>query len=372
MSKLFEKWTLGSLELKNRIIIAPMCQYSAEDGLASSWHLMHLGSLSHSGAGLLIFEATAVMPNGRISWGDLGLYSDGCEKALKNIVQDIRKYSSMPLAIQLAHAGRKASTEKPWFGGKQLPPDHAHGWQTIGPSPLSFYPQDLAPNELSVSDLSQVKDAFVQAAQRAVRIGFDGLEMHAAHGYLFHQFLSPISNHRTDQYGGSLENRMKFPLEVFQALRESVPSNISLWTRISATDWVEGGWNINDSVTFSQRLKDLGCTAIHVSSGGLDPRQQIPVKPNYQVTFAEQIRHRANIPTIAVGLITEPEQAEQIVQSGQADAIAIARAALYDPRWPWHAAAKLKANVQCPPQFLRCEPREHAKLLQPDLPPSSH
>lgn len=367
MSKLFEKWKLGNLEMSNRIVIAPMCQYSADDGKASSWHLMHLGTLSHSGAGLLIIEATAVMPNGRISWGDLGLYNDECESALRNVLSEIKKYSAMPIAIQLAHAGRKASTEKPWYLRRQIHPVEAHGWQTVAPSKLTFNPEDHPPVELTKADLQEVKAAFVQAAQRAVRCGFQGLELHAAHGYLLHEFLSPLSNTRADEYGGRLENRMRFPLEVFAAIREAIADEIPLWVRISATDWVEGGWNLQDSIIFSRKLKELGCVAIHVSSGGLSPQQKIPVQPLYQVEFANQIKNEAQIPTIAVGLITEAEQAEDILQTEKADAIGIARAILYDPRWPWHAAAKLKASVRCPPQFLRCQPAEHTKLLEPDI-----
>lgn len=366
MAKLFEKWNLGNLELNNRIVIAPMCQYSAQEGQASSWHVMHLGQLSHSGAGLLIVEATAVVPEGRISWGDLGLYNDACETALRDVVKEVKKYSSMPLAVQIAHAGRKASSDKPWYSGKQIPATKENGWQTVAPSALPFYPEDTVPRELTISDLEKLKNAFADAAERAVRAGFQGIEVHAAHGYLLHQFLSPISNQRTDSYGGSLENRMRFPLEVFAAVRKAVPTQIPVWIRISATDWVEGGWNVEEAITFSRHLKELGCVAIHVSSGGLDPHQQIPVAANYQVGFAERIKKEAAIPTIAVGLITEPEQAEKILQDGQADAIAIARTILYNPRWPWHAAAKLGATVLCPPQFLRSPPQGFSKLLHGD------
>jgi 2,4-dienoyl-CoA reductase-like NADH-dependent reductase (Old Yellow Enzyme family) len=366
MAKLFEKWKLGSLELANRIIIAPMCQYSSVDGKASSWHLMHLGSLSHSGAGLLILEATAVTPEGRISWGDLGLYDDNCEIALRNVVQEIRKYSSMPLAIQLAHAGRKASTEKPWLPGGQIPFDQAHGWQTVAPSPLGYNRDDQTPQQLTVEDMEKICSAFVDSAQRAARTGFQGIEIHSAHGYLFHQFLSPLSNQRTDQYGGSLENRMRFPVDVFKAVRESLPASIAVWTRISATDWIEGGWTLEDSIVYSKELQKLGCAAIHVSSGGLDPRQKIAVGPHYQVSFSEKIKKATGLPTIAVGLITEAQGAEDILQKEQADAVALARAILYDPRWPWHAAAKLGASVLAPPQYLRSQPRGLSELLKPD------
>lgn len=366
MAKLFEKMQLGNLTLNNRIIIAPMCQYSSENGKATSWHMMHLGTLSHSGAGLLIIEATAVTPEGRISWGDMGLYNDECEGALSHVVTEIKKHSSMPLAIQLAHAGRKASTDKPWNGGKQIHSNFPNGWKTEAPSGLPFHTEDEAPTELNDEGLERIKQAFVTAAQRAVRIGFHAIEIHSAHGYLMHQFLSPISNQRQDEYGGSLENRMRFPLEVFEAVRKAIPSHIPMWARISATDWVDGGWNENDSIIYSKKLKELGAIAVHVSTGGLDPHQKIPVGPNYQVKFAESIKKEAGIQTIAVGLITEPEQAEEILQSGQADAIAIARAVLYDSRWPWHAAAKLNATVKVPPQFLRSQPRDLADLLKQD------
>ncbi|MFN3453808.1 MAG: NADH:flavin oxidoreductase/NADH oxidase [Pseudobdellovibrio sp.] len=364
MAKLFEKWKLGSLDLINRIVIPPMCQYSADNGRATSWHLMHLGQLSHSGAGLLIIEATAVCPQGRISWGDLGLYDDGCEMALKNVLQEIKKYSSMPVAIQLAHAGRKASTEKPWLGTKQLKPTDLNGWQTVGPSALAFNDTDVPPLELTQEEMLGIKNAFVLAAQRAIRAGVSGIEVHSAHGYLLHQYLSPLSNKRTDQYGGSLENRMRFPLEVFEAVKKSVPSTVPVWIRISATDWVDGGWSLEDSIVYSKKLKDLGCEAIHVSTGGLDPKQKIPVEPRYQVSFSEIIKKEVEIQTIAVGLITEAEEAEDILQKNQADGIGIARGILYNPRWPWHAAAKLEASVSCPPQFLRSQPHVYKNLLK--------
>ncbi|MEN0060220.1 MAG: NADH:flavin oxidoreductase/NADH oxidase [Bdellovibrio sp.] len=366
MAKLFEKWNLGNLELKNRIVIAPMCQYSAEDGKASAWHTMHLGTLSHSGAGLLIFEATAVSPEGRISYADLGLYNEDCASALQNVIADIRKFSSMPLAVQLAHAGRKASADKAWVGGKQIAPDQTHGWQTVAPSAVPFESHDHPPLALTEEGLEKIRKDFLAAAERAVRIGLNGIEIHMAHGYLLHEFLSPLSNKRTDQYGGSLENRMRFPLEIFKALRESVPQNVPVWVRISATDWIDGGWNIEESVIFSRKLKELGCAAIHVSSGALAPEQKIPVEPRYQVGFAEQIKKEVAIPTIAVGLITDPHDAEDILQTGKADAIAIARALLYNPRWPWHAAAALQGSVQCPPHFLRSSPAGTPRILHPD------
>ena len=364
MSKLFAPLRLGSLELPNRIIIGPMCQYSAENGAASDWHMMHLGSLSLSSAGLLIVEATAVTPEGRITPGDLGLYSEETEAALGRVVRAIRKYSPIPLAIQLAHAGRKADSEAPWDGGQQIKSDDPRHWIAVGPSAIPHGAHEDAPKALDAAGLAGVKQAFVDAALRAERLGFDGVELHAAHGYLLHQFLSPISNQRDDAYGGSLENRMRFPLEVFDAVRKAYPANRPLWIRISATDWVEGGWDLESSIAFAKALKARGCDAIHVSSGGVSPKQQIKLGPNYQVGFATAIKQATGMTTIAVGLITEPEQAEAIIANGEADAVCLARGMLYDPRWPWHAAARLGARVTAPKQYWRSNPREHATLFK--------
>lgn len=363
MSKLFSPIAIGDLAMDNRIVIAPMCQYSAEQGQASDWHLIHLGQLALSGAGLLIIEATAVSPEGRISPHDLGLWSDETEAALARVLRSVRQYSSMPVAIQLAHAGRKASTQVPWQGGNALAPAQG-GWQTVAPSALPFAAADTLPLALNEAGLRSIRDAFVCAAQRAHRLGLDAIEVHAAHGYLLHQFLSPLSNTRTDQYGGSLENRMRFPLEVFAAVRDALPKGKPVGIRISATDWVDGGWDIEQSVTFARELQRLGCSFIHVSSGGLSPLQQIPLEPGYQVAFAARIKRETGMPTIAVGLITEPEHAEAIVASGQADMVALARGMLYDPRWPWHAAAKLGAQVHAPKQYLRAQPRELKNLFK--------
>lgn len=364
MSKLFAPLRLGSLELPNRIIIGPMCQYSAEDGECTDWHMMHLGSLALSGAGLLIVEATAVTPEGRITPGDVGLYSDKTEAAMGRIVRAIRKYSPIPLAIQLAHAGRKATSEAPWDGGQQIKSGDPRHWQAVGPSAVPHNAHEEAPAALDAAGLAGVKQAFVDAALRAERLGFDGVELHAAHGYLLHQFLSPISNQRTDAYGGSLENRMRFPLEVFEAVRKAYPAKRPLWVRLSATDWVEGGWDIEGSIAFSKALKALGCDAIHVSSGGVSSKQQIKLGPNYQVGFATAIKEATGMTTIAVGLITEPEQAEAIIANGEADAVCLARGMLYDPRWPWHAAAKLGVSLPAPKQYWRSTPREHAALFK--------
>ncbi|MFG1463095.1 NADH:flavin oxidoreductase/NADH oxidase [Xanthobacter sp. DSM 24535] len=355
MSQLFTPITLGSLTLENRIVIAPMCQYSAKDGAASDWHLIHLGNLALSGAGLLILEATAVEPDGRISPDDLGLWSDETEAALADVVTRVRARSPMPLGIQLGHAGRKASVHVPWAGGGAVLPA-AGGWVPHGPSAVPFNPADGAPIALDAAGLARVKAAFVAAAQRADRIGFDLIELHGAHGYLLHQFLSPLSNQRTDSYGGSLENRMRFPLEVFEAVRAVWPKEKPISVRVSATDWVEGGWDLAGTIAFAKELKARGCALIHVSSGGLSPKQSIPVKPGYQVDFADAVRKATGLQTIAVGLITEPQQAEDIVASGQADMIGLARGILYDPRWPWHAAAALGGQVWAANQFLRCQP----------------
>jgi 2,4-dienoyl-CoA reductase-like NADH-dependent reductase (Old Yellow Enzyme family) len=365
MSQLFSTVSLGELTLDNRIVIAPMCQYSAEAGNATAWHRIHLGQLAFSGAGLMIIEATAVEDIGRISPGDLGLWNDDNEAALKTVLEDVRRYSSIPVGIQLGHAGRKASCAVPWEGGKQIALE-AGGWQTVAPSALSYSADEVKPVAMNTDDLARVKQAFVDSALRAVRLGIQLIEVHAAHGYLLHQFLSPLSNQRSDEYGGSLENRMRFPLEVFKAVRDAVPASVPVGVRISATDWVEGGWEINQSIAFSRELEALNSAYIHVSSGGLSEDQKISVGPNYQVPFARDIREQVSIPVIAVGLITEPQQAEDLLQQGEADLVALARGILYDPRWPWHAAAALDGKVQVPPQYLRSEPHDVKGILTQD------
>lgn len=357
MSQLFTKASLGGVKLDNRIIIAPMCQYSADNGKATAWHRIHLGNLALSGAGLMILEAAAVEPEGRITPFDLGIWNDETEAALAEVLKDVRAYSPMPLGIQLGHAGRKASTAEPWKGGQHLTEEEG-GWQTCAPSPISFHENDPRPTELTIERINEIKQAFVEAAKRADRLGLDLIEVHAAHGYLLHQFLSPLSNERSDEYGGSLENRMRLTLEVFREVRKAFPANKPVGVRISATDWVDGGWDIEQSKKLSQLLAEEGCAYIHVSTGGLHPAQKISVGPGYQVSFAKAIKEIVDIPVIAVGLITEPEQAEDILVKGEADMIALARGVLYDPRWPWHAAAKLGAKVYAPDQYLRCEPHE--------------
>jgi 2,4-dienoyl-CoA reductase-like NADH-dependent reductase (Old Yellow Enzyme family) len=363
VSTLFSPITLGNLFMDNRIVIAPMCQYSADKGLASDWHVIHLGQLALSGAGLLIIEATAVSPEARISPRDLGLWSGETEAALAHVLQSIRNYSSMPIAVQLAHAGRKASTQVPWEGGQTLSPTQG-GWQTVAPAAIRFAAGDTRPRALDEAGMQRIRDDFVSAAQRAHRLGIDVIEVHAAHGYLLHQFLSPLSNTREDQYGGTLENRMRFPLEVFDAIRNGLPQDKPLGIRISATDWLDGGWDIEQSVIFAKELQRRGCAYIHVSSGGLSPLQQVTPEPGYQVPFAERIKRETGLPTIAVGLITEPEHAEAIVASGQADMVALARGMLYDPHWPWHAAAKLGAQVSPPKQYLRAQPQDLKDLFR--------
>jgi len=354
---------VDSLTLSNRIVIAPMCQYSAVDGCMTDWHLIHLGQLALSGAALLTIEATAVVPEGRITHADTGLYDDLTEAAMATTLSGIRKWSHMPIAIQLAHAGRKASCDLPWRGGAQLAPDHPQGWQTASASSLPFSARDHAPRTLDRAEMIEIRDAFAMAARRAARLGIDAVQIHAAHGYLLHQFLSPLSNRRVDAYGGSLEHRMRFPLEVFDAVRAAFPAGRPVTVRVSGTDWVERGWGIDDTITFAQALEQRGCSAVHVSSGGLDPAQDIPVGPGYQVPLARALKAGVAMPVVAVGLITEYEHAEAIIGAGDADLVALARAMLYNPRWPWHAAAHLGATVQAPVQYLRSQPDRFPKLF---------
>jgi 2,4-dienoyl-CoA reductase-like NADH-dependent reductase (Old Yellow Enzyme family) len=360
---LFQPLTVKNLTLSNRIVIAPMCQYSAENGCMTDWHLIHLGQLALSGAALLTIEATAVLPEGRISYADVGLWDDETEAAMGRVLTGIRRWSDMPIGIQLNHAGRKASTLVPWTGSGQYAPDDPHGWQTEAPSSVPFAGGYQAPTALDRDGLRRVRDAFAASAVRAGRLGLDLVQLHAAHGYLLHQFLSPLSNRREDEYGGSLENRMRFPLEVFDAVRAAFPAGKSVTMRVSATDWVAGGWDIDQTIEFALQLDARGCDAIHISSGGLHPDQKIPVGPNYQVPLARAVKAAVAMPVVAVGLITEPQQAEAIVATGDADMIALARAILYDPRWPWHAAAELGAKVRAPDQYLRSQPSRFKDLF---------
>jgi 2,4-dienoyl-CoA reductase-like NADH-dependent reductase (Old Yellow Enzyme family) len=363
MSALFTPLRVGGLELANRIVIAPMCQYSAVDGCMTDWHLIHLGHLALSGAALLTIEATAVVPEGRITYADVGLWSDETEAAMRRVIEGIRRWSDMPIAVQLAHAGRKASTDLPWKGGAQLAPDAPEGWQTEAPSSLAFSPADIPPVALDRDRLALIRQAFADAARRAARLGLDAVQLHAAHGYLLHEFLSPLSNRRDDEYGGNLDNRCRFLLEVFDAVRAAFPPERPVSVRVSGTDWVPDGWNIDETVILAQALEARGCAAIHVSSGGLSPDQKIPIGPSYQVPLARAVKRATRMPVIAVGLITAFEQADAIVGTGDADLIAVARAILYNPRWPWHAAAHLGARVRAPDQYLRSQPRQYRDLF---------
>jgi 2,4-dienoyl-CoA reductase-like NADH-dependent reductase (Old Yellow Enzyme family) len=370
MSKLFSPLSLRSLELPNRIVISPMCQYSARDGSAGDWHLAHLGSLALSGAGLLCIEATAVTPEGRITPGDLGLYSDANEAALGAVLRMVRAAAPIPVALQLAHAGRKASSREPWNGGRLMSPADG-GWIPEAPSAIPHAPDEAPPRALDERDLVRLRAAFVDATRRAVRLGVDAIEVHAAHGYLLHEFLSPVANRRTDGYGGSLANRMRFPLEVFEAVRAEFPADRPVGVRISATDWLEGveppqaSWTLEQALELARALKARGCDWIDVSSGGVSPNQKIKPAPGYQVPFAEIIRSETGLTTMAVGLITEPRQAEAIIAEGRADLVALARAMLFDPRWPWRAAAELGGTVAGPRQYWRSLPREAGSIFGP-------
>lgn len=366
MSLLFQPIDFGSLHLNNKIIIAPMCQYSAIDGELSYWHEQQWASYALSGAGLCIIEATAICPEGRISYADLGLWNDKHCSQLKILLSKIKTISPTPFAIQLAHAGRKASSDTPWGERKgQYKPNEANGWQTVAPSEIPFQSSENPPIALTTTEIQKVIADFAIAAQRSVEAGFELIELHAAHGYLLHQFLSPLSNHRTDEYGGGLENRIRLIVEVFEAVKKVVPENYPIGVRISATDWVEGGWDLESSIQLSQTLEELGVAYIHVTSGGLHIDQKIEVYPEYQVPFSHAIKNTINTPVIAVGLITEPQQAERILQAKQADAIGIARGILYDPRWPWHAAAELNETIEIAPQYFRFQPRGSNHLFKP-------
>ncbi|HEY2864700.1 MAG TPA: NADH:flavin oxidoreductase/NADH oxidase [Casimicrobiaceae bacterium] len=362
-SVLFSPFALRRVVLANRIVVSPMCQYSAVDGRATDWHLVHWGQLLQSSAGMFTIEATAVSAVGRITYGCLGLYDDACEDALGHRLAIARKLAPpMPVALQLAHAGRKGSSQVPWEGG-QLIPAAQGGWTPVAPSTIPQLPGEPPPTALRTADIAQIKRDFVAAAKRAERVGIDALELHCAHGYLLHEFLSPLSNHRDDDYGGSFANRARFPLEVFAAVRNAWPQDKPLGVRISATDWIEGGWTIEDSVTLVRHLQAAGCDWIDTSSGGISPAQKIPLGPGYQVHLAREIRRATGMPTMAVGLITDAKQAEAIVAAGDADLIAMARAMLWDPRWPWHSAAALGAQVQSPRQYWRSAPREAASAI---------
>lgn len=373
MTRLFTPLKLGELTLPNRILVAPMCQYSAVEGCATDWHLIHIGGMALSGAGLLTLEATAVSAEGRISQHDLGLYSDANEAALARVLQAVRAYSPMSVAVQLAHGGRKSSSLAPWDGGAQVAPTEPGGWQTVGPSALPHAPGEVPPQALDAAGLRRVRDQFAAAARRAARLGFEALEIHGAHGYLLHEFLSPIANRRTDEYGGSLDNRMRFPLEVFAALRAAWPADKPLGARITGTDWLDGGIDETEATVFAAELKQLGCDYCCVSSGGIvggKAAPRIPTGQGYQVFLADHVRRHAGIATRAVGMIVEPRYADTVIREGQADMIAIARGFLDDPRWGWHAAEALGAELRYPPQYERSAPKlwKGTKLARPEQP----
>jgi len=361
---LFDPARLRGLALVNRVVVSPMCQYSAVDGCATDWHLVHWGQMLMSGAGMFTIEATAVAAEGRITPGCLGLYDDACEEALtRTLARARRQCPPIPVAMQLAHAGRKGSSRVPWEGGSLM--DVADGgWTPAAPSAIAHAAGEAAPAELDHAGLARIRDAFAASARRAERAGIGALELHMAHGYLLHEFLSPLANHRTDRYGGDFEARVRFPLEVFEAVRTAWPDARPLGVRLSCTDWVDGGWTLEESVELSRRLLARGCDWIDASSGGVSPAQKIPLGPGYQVRFAREVKRASGMTTIAVGLITSPEQAQAIVASGDADLVAMARAFLWNPRWVWHAAAALGASVTPPPQYLRSAPREAAAVFR--------
>ena len=362
MSALFSPIELRGLTLANRIMVAPMCQYSAVNGEATDWHFTHINTLALSGAAMVCMEATGVEAIGRITPGCLGLFNAATEAALQPIVASVRKHSKAKIAIQLAHAGRKASSYRPWEGGQLMPLDRG-GWRAEGPSAVPHNEGEAPPLALDAKGLARVRQAFVEATKRAMRLGLDAIELHCAHGYLLHQFPSPISNLRTDQYGGTLPNRMRFPLEVVEAIRATFHSDRPVGIKVSATDWVEGGWDLAQAIEFAKELKKRRIDWIDCSSGGVSPLQKIPLAPGYQVRFSQAIREAAGVTTMAVGLITEAKQAEEIVAAGHADMVALARGMLYDPRWGWHAAAKLGGQVEAPPPYWRAPPHEQKDLF---------
>ncbi len=354
MSRLFTPLTIRGVTFRNRIFVSPMCQYSSENGFPTEWHLVHLGSRAVGGAALVMQEATAVSAEGRISPVDMGVWSDEHVQRLSRITRFVAAEGALP-GIQLAHAGRKASTAPPWEGGAPVGPE-AGGWQPIAPSAVPFAPGHPVPREMTVDDMDAVCDQFIAAARRAVRAGYQVLEIHAAHGYLLHEFLSPLSNRRADEYGGLLENRMRFPLRVADAVREVWPAERPVFVRISASDYVDGGWDLEQSVEFARQLKQAGIDLIDCSSGGAVPESKPPVGPGYQTPFSAAIRQRAGMATAAVGVITEPYQAETILVTGQADAVVIGREFLRDPYWPMHAAQQLHAEIRWPKQYERAKP----------------
>lgn len=354
MPHLFSPIKIKNVEFKNRLVVSPMCEYSSEDGFANNWHLVHLGSRAVGGAALIITEATAVSPEGRISYGDLGIYKDEHIEKLKEITDFIHAHGSVA-GTQLAHAGRKASHELPWNGNARIPSDQPNGWTTVAPSAIPFTPVEEAPLALDKAGIEKIKADFKAAAARALKAGFKVIELHGAHGYLIHEFLSPLSNHRTDEYGGSFENRIRFLLEVIESVKEVWPEENPLFVRISASDWTEGGWTAEDSVALGKVLISKGIDLIDCSTGGNVASAKIPVKPGYQVEFAEKVKKESGILTGAVGLITEPKQADTIIQTGQADLVIMAREFLRDPHFPLRAAHELKQETKWPVQYERAK-----------------
>lgn len=356
-SRLFTPLAIGNMELANRITVAPMCQYSAVDGSMTDWHLMHLGSLAISGASMIVIEATGVVPEGRITPQCVGLYSDANEAAMARVLQFVRSISSACIGVQLGHAGRKASSQRPWEGRGALRPEEG-AWKTVAPSAVPLAPGWPTPGVLDRAGMEAIVKAFVESARRAQRIGLDFIELHSTHGYLLSEFLSPLANKRADEYGGSLENRMRFPVEVFRALRAAWDR--PLGAKISGSDFAEGGWTPDEAVVYAAELKKLGCDYVTVSGGGVVLDAKVPVGPGYQVPFAERVKRETGITTGAIGLITDPQQAEDILVSGKADYVALARGMLFNPRWPLHAAAALGVEVPYPHQYERAAPKAWA------------
>jgi 2,4-dienoyl-CoA reductase-like NADH-dependent reductase (Old Yellow Enzyme family) len=352
MPHLFEPLTIKGITLRNRIGVSPMCMYSYTDGFSNDWQVIHLGARAAGGAGLIIAEATGVQPRGRITPFDVGIWSDAHIDPLARMTRVVKENGAVA-GIQIAHAGRKASTARPWEGGKPIMPNQPLGWEVVGPSPIAFSEGYSVPRELSLEEIKDVQGAFRAAAQRALAAGFEWLELHAAHGYLMHSFYSPISNQRTDEYGGSFENRIRFLLETVQSVRPVWPEHLPLTVRISGTDWVEGGWSVDDSVELARRLRLEGVDLVDCSSGGNAAQARIPAGPGYQVPISEAVRQGAGILTATVGMVTAPAQADEIIRNGRADLVLLGREMLRDPYWPLHAAQVLKQPIPVPPQYLR-------------------
>jgi len=369
-SALFSPITMRGLTIANRIVVSPMCQYNSTDGSANDWHLMHLGSFSLGAAGLVMTEMTNVNPVGRITHKCAGMWSDANEAALKRVHDFCRTYGVAKLGVQLAHAGRKGSTKVPAAGGKPLTAEE-NAWQTEAPSALPYDQGWSVPHALTKDDIRRLVDEFAASARRVDRIGYDLIELHGGHGYLLHQFMSPLSNQRTDEYGGSTANRIRFPLEVFAAVRAAFPAEKPVGIRVSATDWVDGGWTPEETVVLARELKAAGCDYVDVSSGGLDPRQKIPLAPGYQVPFGDKVRRETGIKTMSVGLITGAKQAEDIIASGRADLVVLARGIMYDPRWAWHAAEELGAETAYAPKMMACHPKMRPQAFPNRLVPAT-